>query len=207
MVLWEVLRGQVAVDDRCSNTVDTGNRTRTTTRLPYETRCSAMTKAGKRCRGRIRADSEFCAFHDPAIADKRRHAIAEARRDRRRRYAHVPEGYLRKLTTRAAIGRAMDRLFREVRLGTVTTEMGAVLFGILTRLLDSELCGARPKNTNGRARADLVRPKLSSLLTRAERLAWRAAVQNTPEEFFVDTSRTHQIGKEITVPLPIRANA
>jgi len=207
MVLWEVLRGQVAVDDRCSKTTGGGNTTRTTARLPYETRCSAVTKAGKRCRGRIRADSEFCAFHDPAIADKRREAMAEARRDRRRRYAHVPEGYLRKLTNRTAVGRAMDRLFREVRLGAVTPEMGSVLFGILTRLLDSELCGARPENTNGRARADLVRPKLSSLLTRAERLKWRAAVQNAPEEFFVGASRTDQDGVPVASPLPMRAHA
>lgn len=70
----------------------------------------------------------------------------------------------------------MDRLYREVRLGVVTPEMGRVLFGILTRILDSELLRPTASKPNGRARADRVRPKLRIVLTRAERTAWNKAI-------------------------------
>ncbi len=70
----------------------------------------------------------------------------------------------------------MDRLYREVRLEVISAEMGAVLFGILTRLLDSGLAqsGPCPK----RSRAARIRPKLGELLTRAEQAAWQRAMAN-----------------------------
>ena len=76
----------------------------------------------------------------------------------------------------------MDRLYREVRLGIITPEMGAVLFNIVTRLLDAGLCDAGPGQnaSSGRSRADRIRPKLSELLTRTERAAWRRAIANAP---------------------------
>jgi hypothetical protein len=91
---------------------------------------------------------------------------------------HLPDGYLRKLSNAAAIGHAMDRLYREVRLGIITTEMGRVLFNILTRLMDSDLIKSGP--CPQRTRAARIRPRLADLLTREERAAWRNAVDNAP---------------------------
>ena len=96
----------------------------------------------------------------------------------------LPDGYLRKLTSRRAVGEAMDRLYREVRLGVLTPEMGAVLFGILTRILDSDLLASGPpkRPSSRRSKAEKIRPKLRQLLTRADRAAWQAAVANAPAE-------------------------
>jgi hypothetical protein len=152
-----------------------------TQRLPFDTRCSALTKSGTRCRGRIHREGEFCVFHDPEMTAKRREAMAEKRVKTRRRLSHIPDGYLRKLTSRAAIGNAMDRLYREVRLGSVSIEMGTVLFGILNRLLDSELIPASP--CPQRSKAARVQPKLEKLLNQKERSALKRAVEN-------DTLRT-----------------
>ena len=107
-----------------------------TQRLPYDTQCTATTKVGARCRGRIRQGRDFCPFHDPQLlADRRRRMSENGTKDRRLRLSHIHGGYLRKLKSRAAIGEAMDRLYREVRMGSVSLEMGTVLLGILTRLL------------------------------------------------------------------------
>jgi hypothetical protein len=95
----------------------------------------------------------------------------------KRRLSHLPDGYLRKLTNRTAVGHAMDRLYREVRLDVVTPEMGKVLLDVLTRILDSGLVaeGRCPQRT----KAARIRPKLNDLLTRKERTAWRRAVENS----------------------------
>jgi len=178
MILWEALR-------RTHRPSPRKDQFQPACRLPYEKRCAAATKSGHRCRGTIQSGSEFCAFHDPVLAEKRRQALAKARRDPRRRLSHLPDGYLRKLNSRAAVGEAMDRLYRELRLGTVTPEMGAVLFGILTRILDAELFKSPHAKPNGRARADRLRPKLTDMLTRAERAAWRRAVANAPEDYLI----------------------
>lgn len=176
MLLWEAL----CVSDKRPGPDPTaeGGPTVRSQRLPYDRRCSALTKTGTRCRGQIRGDGEFCLFHDPEIAARRRAAQTQSRSKKRRRLSHLPDGYLRKLTSTAAIGQAMDRLYREVRLGIITTEMGTVLFNLLTRLMDAGLVplGARPDRT----KASRIRPKLSDLLTRQERVAWKTAVANAP---------------------------
>jgi hypothetical protein len=178
MLLWETLYVRPEKRQRDGNGNGTTNsRTR---RLPFDRRCSALTKSGKRCRGRIREGTEFCPFHDPAVSRERRRQIASKGGRRRRRLAHLPDGYLRRLTSRRAVGDAMDRLYREVRLGVITPEMGTVLFRVLTRILDSGLCDSAPTRvgSSGRSKTDRIRPKLSELLTRAERTAWRRAVAN-----------------------------
>jgi hypothetical protein len=156
-----------------------------TPRLPFDKRCAAITKTGRRCRGRIRRDTEYCFFHDPEVSpQQRRHMCSKGGRNPRR-LSHLPDGYLRKLKDRASIGEAMDRLYREVRLGVVTPEMGLVLFNILTRMLDSGLAdiarGGKPPTR--RTRADRIRPKLSELLTPSEQEAWRQAVADAPASF------------------------
>ena len=174
MLLWETL-GVTTQDPRTApgNGESVLRRTR---RLPFDTRCAALTKAGLRCRGRSRNGTEFCPFHDPELTTERRRRMA-AKGVQKRRLSHLPDGYLRKLTNRTAVGHAMDRLYREVRLDVVTPEMGKVLFDVLTRILDSGLVeeGRCPQRT----KAARIRPKLNDLLTRKERAAWRRAAANS----------------------------
>ena len=155
-------------------------------RLPYDKRCAGVTKVGRRCRGRIVEGSDYCTFHDPDISAQRRRENASKGGRSHRRLSHIPDGYLRRLTDRASIGHAMDRLYREVRLGIVTSEMGAVLFGILCRLLDSGMSNEQRDTSvaSRRGKADRIRPKLAELLTHTERAAWRQAATNAPEVFF-----------------------
>jgi len=181
MLLWEALRKPVKNRTNGSN----GNNTVKlhVPRLPFDTRCPAVTKSGRRCRGKIHPGRQWCIFHDPELAAKRRRALADARtRKRRRRLSHLPDGYLRKLTDRRSIGQAMDRLYREIRLEIITPEMGNVLFGVLTRTLDSGLADLKgsPRAPH-RTKAERIRPKVRALLTRAERTAWHRAVANAPD--------------------------
>ncbi|MEE9293814.1 MAG: hypothetical protein V3W34_02460 [Phycisphaerae bacterium] len=150
--------------------------------MPYDTRCSAITQSGRRCRGKIRKGTDFCPFHDPALTKEQRRGIAAQGGRSRNRLRHLPDGYLRKLTNRTAVGHCMDRLYREVRLGIITPQMGAVLFNILCRLLDSGLvdCGTTKLRSTGRSKADRIRPKLRELLTPAERAEWKNAIADAP---------------------------
>ena len=175
MLLWEALivRGK----EHHTNGSDGHRATDKAPRLPYDTRCAAITKSGTRCRGRIHKSGDYCVFHDPEIVAKRRQRSTGAAK-RHRRLSHLPDGYLRKLTSITAVGNAMDRLYREVRLGTITPEMGRVLFGILTRLQDSGLAKTGP--CPDRTRAARLRPKLADLLTRRERMAWEKAIAPKP---------------------------
>ena len=52
-------------------------------RLPYDTRCVAVTKSGRRCRGKSRDGKDYCIFHDPEVAAKRQAAMAKGRRNRK----------------------------------------------------------------------------------------------------------------------------
>ena len=159
-------------------------------RLPYDKRCIAMTRTGRRCRGRIREGSEFCSFHDPEVSQLQRQRNAASGGRGRAFLSHIPDGYLRKLSNRESVGHAMDRLYREVRLGSVTPEMGRVLLSILDRLLHSNLHeslnGGRPDN---RCKVDRVRPKLKEVLMSSERAAWRQAAANAPVAFLQLTPR------------------
>ena len=174
MLLWESL--SVPTEPASIGKINGSTPTVRTLRLPYDKRCTALTKSGTRCRGRIRPGREFCLFHDPEMTAERRRRMAAKAAQSRRRLTHLPDGYLRKLTSVAAVGQAMDRLYREVRLGVITPEMGKVLFGILTRLLDNGLVATGP--CPERSRAARIRPKLRDLLTRAERVEWAQAVAN-----------------------------
>ncbi len=149
----------------------------------YDTRCAAKTKRGQRCRAKIRPGTDHCPFHDPAVTEERRRRNAAKGGRSRNRLANLPDGYLRKLKTRADVGHCMDRLYREVRLGIISKEMGTVLFNILCRLLDSGLAkqpSPKPRSA-GRTKVDRIRPKLNDLLTSQERAAWNQAVASASE--------------------------
>jgi hypothetical protein len=176
MLLWEVLRLPINGQNRPN--ANGKCITLQSQRLPYDKRCVAITKAGTRCRGRIQPGKDCCFFHDPEMTAEFRRRMAAKAAQSRRRLSHLPDGYLRKLSSIAAVGQAMDRLYREVRLGIITPEMGNVLFKVLTRLLDSGLVSTGPHPE--RSKATRVRPKLRDLLTRTERTAWQKAIENVP---------------------------
>jgi hypothetical protein len=198
MLLWEKLSART----ERAPTGQTGTAPGQIERLPYETRCAAMTKSGRRCRGKILGESDYCPFHDPAVVERRLAKRSSPADRARRRLSHLPDGYLRKLTSRKAVGQAMDRLYREITLGIITLEMGTVLFGILTRLLDSGLCDSGPVSPRGltRTKAHRLRPRLADLLTRKEKTAWKTAIANAPEKIFRPAPRP-------AVPQPVPAVA
>ncbi len=173
MLLWEAL--SVSAQEPVDGPPKDNALTHRSRRLPYENRCAAITKAGIRCRGRIRGGTDFCLFHDPAMISRRR-AMAARSAEKRRQRTHLPDGYLRKLTTRSAVGEAMDRLYREIRLGVLSHEMGVILYKILTRLLDTGLAKSGP--CPQRSKASRLRPKLEALLTCEELAAWERAMEH-----------------------------
>jgi hypothetical protein len=199
MLLWELLSKPLT---RILNQGDDNQLSLPLSRrLPYETRCSTITKSGKRCRGKIRKGSEFCSLHDPEVAERRRSSAPPSRNSARYRLSHLPDGYLRRLSKRAAVGNAMDRLYREVRLGIISPDMGAVLFEILVRLMDSGMLDDDRIIDVTRCKADRLRPKVKEWLTRSERSAWKKAVANAPASVL-----TQHTGRPVEpVKLPFQA--
>lgn len=183
MLLWEYLA--VPERDPKANGAAITLPAPQSVRLPYDTRCAALTKSGHRCKGRVLPERECCFCHDPESIAKRQ---ASGRRSKHRsKLSRLPDGYLRKITNRRSVGEAMDRLYREIRLGIITPDMGRVLFGILTRLLDSGLSdGNETPRAPQRSKAARIRPKIQDLLTRADRRAWNRAVSIAPPTLFDD---------------------
>ena len=200
MLLWELLSRPIVLV--LGEAGDTQHAIPLSKRLPYEKRCSTITKSGKRCRGKIRKGSEFCALHDPEVVERRRGATGPSRKSARYRLAHLPDGYLRKLKNRAAVGNAMDRLYREARLGIISPEMAAVLFEILGRLMDSGLLDDGRIVDVTRCKADRIRPKMKEWLTRPERTAWKKAVAHAPASVLA-----HHSGRSVERPVthPLQA--
>ncbi len=106
----------------------------------------------------------------------------------------------------------MDRLYREVRLGFFSKEMGTVLFTILCRLLDSGLArepSPKPRSA-GRTKVDRIRPKLNDLLTSQERTDWNQAIADAIADASADASE-HQskppgredLGEQTDDPAPL----
>ena len=98
-------------------------------------RCTAVTRVGRHCRCRKAPGSEFCAFHDPVLSAQIREKAQAKREERRRQLGALPEGYLKTLTNVDGIASALDRLYREVRLGVVSPRTAAVMLAIVDRLL------------------------------------------------------------------------
>jgi hypothetical protein len=102
-------------------------------RLPYDKKCTAITRTGRRCRARARSGSEFCAFHAPEMTTEQRQANAAKGGKSRRRQLSLMSRQLRSLSTPASVNRAMEKLYKEVRAGVISPEMGRTLLDIVMR--------------------------------------------------------------------------
>ena len=90
------------------------------------------------------------------------------------RLANLPDGYLRKMTSAEAIHEAMDRLYREVRLGVVGLAMARALLDILNRL-EERLAKKEAKRSAHPKHTAALRPKLVELIAQEER-TWSPSV-------------------------------
>ncbi|MDM8005143.1 MAG: hypothetical protein QUV05_03190 [Phycisphaerae bacterium] len=177
-LLWEALRFRSQKQGDGPSRVEP---TQIYTREPKQKQCAATTRSGTRCKGKARPGQEFCPFHDPNMTAERRREIASRGGRSHRRLSHLPDGYLRRLQTPAAVGEAMDRLYREVRLGIVEPAMGRTLMDILTRLHDrlsrQESTGPQTLRKGPTVvqptKAERIRPKLDEALSQAEMAAWK----------------------------------
>ena len=133
MLLWELLLPAAGIQRAALG--DTG-QVRRAKWLPGDPRCAAYTRSGRRCRGRARAGTGLCVFHDQAITDETRRANALKAARTRRAKPRLPKGYPQRLKTRDAACAALERLYLETRTGLVTPEQGQVLLGILGRMLE-----------------------------------------------------------------------
>lgn len=183
MLFWEAMNGKRRRKRALAEEVGIG----TGVRLPFDHRCRGTTKSGKRCKARVREGTEYCIFHDPSVPEEARRRAASKGGRSRRRLSHLPDGYLRPLTDRASLGNALDRLYREVRLGIITPEMGRVLFDILCRVMDDDFAApvvsTEPQKRTRKGKAYRMRGKLKDLLTEPEMEAWDRAVDHAPPEF------------------------
>ncbi len=201
MLFWELLQKKSA-GSHTKQTAQRNTVAASTLRLPFDTRCSAITKLGKQCKGRVRSGRDWCPFHDPEIIARRQQNRSSPARKTRLKLTHLPDGYLRKIKDRTSVGHAMDRLYREIRLGIITPEMGRVMFSVLNRILESGLAdqGGSPKNIQ-RTKAERLRPKLGMLLTRSEKSAWRKAVAHAPKNVLFKDEKSPAVRKKSKDPV------
>ncbi|MGQ9648565.1 MAG: hypothetical protein ACUVXJ_00455 [Phycisphaerae bacterium] len=204
-LLWEALRFRTQKQEGGAARIEP---TQIYTREPKQKQCAATTRSGRRCRGKARPGQDFCPFHDPNLTAEQRREIASRGGRSRRRLSHLPDGYLRKLTTPAAVGEAMDRLYREVRLGIVDPAMGRTLMDILTRLHDrlsrQEASGPQSALKTPAVvqptKAEKVRPKLDQALSQAEMAAWRRVGIMPQGTSFDDKSLDYLAHPALTAP-------
>ena len=170
-------------------------------RSQFDKRCSAKTKYGRQCRARIVEGSDFCSFHDPNMTTELRRRNAAKGGRSNRNLSHILDGYLRPLYNEEAVGQAMDRLYREVRLGKVTPDMGRVLLVILVRLLREGFAKPKdPKRDFKKTKAYRFGHKLDALLTEKEKTAWQRAVKKAPASFLPAGSQKAKEQKRVKNP-------
>ena len=129
-------------------------------------RCTAITRVGRRCRCRKAEGSEFCSFHDPVISAQIREKAQAKREAKKRELSSLPEGYLKTLSTIDGIADALDRLYREVRLGIVSPRTASVMLAIIDRLLeyDKLVSTVGRRRTSKKQRAKEVRQQVGKAL-------------------------------------------
>ncbi len=129
-------------------------------------RCAAITRVGRRCRCKKAEGSEFCSFHDPVISAQIREKAQAKREAKKRELSSLPEGYLKTLSTIDGIADALDRLYREVRLGIVSPRTASVMLAIIDRLLeyDKLVSTVGRRRTSKKQRAREVRQQVGKAL-------------------------------------------
>ena len=91
--------------------------------------CLAATKRGEPCRTSVLPGGDYCAFHDPALADRRQQARAEGARKRNRlrsiRSKRAP------LDSAAGLARFTDGVIHGAVEGTIAVDVARVaLYGV-----------------------------------------------------------------------------
>ena len=129
-------------------------------------RCTAITRVGRRCRCKKAEGSDFCSFHDPVISAQIREKAQAKREAKKRELSSLPEGYLKTLSTIDGIADALDRLYREVRLGIVSPRTASVMLAIIDRLLeyDKLVSTVGRRRTSKKQRAKEVRQQVGKAL-------------------------------------------
>ncbi len=129
-------------------------------------RCTATTRIGRRCRCRKAQGSEFCCFHDPVISAQIREKAQAKREAKKRELSSLPEGYLKTLTSMDGISSALDRLYREVRLGIVSPRTAGIMLAIVDRLLEHDklVSSGGQRRTSKKLRAKEVRKEVGVAL-------------------------------------------
>lgn len=164
MLLWEAV-GKKKVPKAAGGTVVQPISTRLRG-MQASDRCEAMTRAGRRCRCRKAAESQFCNFHDPEISARIRERARIKRAERQAALAGLPTEYMKSLSTVDGITSALDGLFREVRLGVVSPRTAGIMLSIIDRLMiyDRLVSQGARRRVNKRMRAHEVRSQLAAVI-------------------------------------------
>ncbi len=135
MLLWEAVSGKKITKSGAGSQPAVKAISTRQKHMSVGDRCGAHTRVGRRCRCRRANGSEFCNFHDPEISARIR-AASKAKRDaRKQQLAALPEGYLKTLATTDGIVNALENVYREVRLGVISTRTASVLLAIIDRMI------------------------------------------------------------------------
>ncbi|GJM25656.1 MAG: hypothetical protein DHS20C16_20710 [Phycisphaerae bacterium] len=164
MLLWEAVSGNDVTKPPAQSKVKAiSTRPRS---LRVSDRCGAQTRVGRRCRCRKANGSDFCNFHDPEISARIRAASAAKRDARKQQLAALPEGYLKTLANTDGIVNALETVYREVRLGVISTRTASVLLAIVDRMIayDKLISTVGRRRTTKLQRAKELRMLVSDLM-------------------------------------------
>jgi hypothetical protein len=164
MLLWEAVGGKKVPKSGGPTKVQPISTRLRSIQAPE--RCEAITRAGRRCRCRRATESQFCNFHDPAIAARIRASAAHKRAERQAALAGLPAAYMKSLSTVDGITGALDGLFREVRLGVVSPRTAGIMLSIIDRLMiyDKLVSEGARRRVDKRLRAHEVRRQLAAVI-------------------------------------------
>ncbi len=164
MLLWEAVSGNNVTKSPAQTKVKAiSTRPRS---LRVNDRCAAQTRVGRRCRCRKAHGSDFCNFHDPEISARIRAASAAKREAKKQQLAALPEGYLKTLANTDGIVNALENVYREVRLGVISTRTASVLLAIVDRMIayDKLISTVGRRRTTKLQRAKELRMLVSDLM-------------------------------------------
>lgn len=150
-------------------------------RIPGDKRCVALTKSGRRCRGRAQGEGGVCVFHDPALEVQAKLQAARVRRPTNKKTRYHLDGVPSRLTTQRGVTQALDRLYNDTRLGLISPEAGKVLFDILERLLATHVPAQRRAHSASRGRSRLLQLRRKLARTYISEVASTRRTLSIPE--------------------------